>query len=438
MKVTMISHASVLVEDGPIAILTDPWFMGEVFNESWSLLCEPALTPDTIQGITHIWISHEHPDHLHFPTLRAIPEEQKSSITLLYQEHFSPRVLTAIKAMGFSRVVELPDSRWVDVGNGASVMCYKVGMIDSLLAIRSGGITVLNMNDCVLDPIYDRSLARYIGPVDVLLTQFSIAKWEGNPGDTEVGAADELIARMRLYIETFKPEVTIPFASFVYFSHEENRHMNAWINTPDRISKQLADAPTQLQFLYNVDSWSSQHGFRLNGNPLDHYRADFQKICGLPYRSHPSYPLDELISLGQSLVDEVRASFPGFWLRWTAPIYFYLHDLDAVVRFDLRGSTVEADHRSKGECDLSLHSQALWYAFKFHWGFGTLGISGRYELVNPNANTHAMYVCEWYASGFHFRSLWSRLLGRRFWHFVLRRRFLHKLLRASLRTLRAS
>ena len=35
MKVTMISHASVLVEDGPIAILTDPWFMGEVFNESW-------------------------------------------------------------------------------------------------------------------------------------------------------------------------------------------------------------------------------------------------------------------------------------------------------------------------------------------------------------------------------------------------------------------
>jgi len=27
MKVTMISHASVLVEDGPIAILTDPWFM---------------------------------------------------------------------------------------------------------------------------------------------------------------------------------------------------------------------------------------------------------------------------------------------------------------------------------------------------------------------------------------------------------------------------
>ena len=84
MKVTMVSHASVLIEAGPIVLLTDPWCMGEVFNEAWSLLCTPALTPTTLQGVTHIWISHEHPDHLHFPTLQAIPAEQKSTVTMLY------------------------------------------------------------------------------------------------------------------------------------------------------------------------------------------------------------------------------------------------------------------------------------------------------------------------------------------------------------------
>jgi L-ascorbate metabolism protein UlaG (beta-lactamase superfamily) len=60
MKLTMLSHASVLVEEGPLAICADPWFMGDAFNESWSLLCEPAMTPASLQGVTHIWISHEH------------------------------------------------------------------------------------------------------------------------------------------------------------------------------------------------------------------------------------------------------------------------------------------------------------------------------------------------------------------------------------------
>jgi UDP-MurNAc hydroxylase len=82
--------------------------VGEVFNESWSLLCRPVLTPTTLQGVTHIWISHEHPDHLHFPTLKAIPAEQKATITLLDQRHFSSRVFESLINLGFRQVIELP------------------------------------------------------------------------------------------------------------------------------------------------------------------------------------------------------------------------------------------------------------------------------------------------------------------------------------------
>jgi hypothetical protein len=55
-----------------------------------------SVTSMGLQGVTHIWIFHEHPDHLHFPTLKAIPAEQKSQITLLYQEHFSSRMCRAL------------------------------------------------------------------------------------------------------------------------------------------------------------------------------------------------------------------------------------------------------------------------------------------------------------------------------------------------------
>ena len=172
MKVTMISHASVLIEDGPVALLADPWFMGEVFNESWSLLCPPALTPDALQGVTHIWISHEHPDHLHFPTLKSIPAEQKATITLLYQRHFSTRVYEALSRLGFGQVIELPLNRWFDLGGDVAVMCCSVGTVDSLLAVRTATGTVLKVNDSVIGPGAARVAARRIGPVEIQLTHF--------------------------------------------------------------------------------------------------------------------------------------------------------------------------------------------------------------------------------------------------------------------------
>ncbi len=432
MKVTMVSHASVLIDDDPIVLLTDPWFMGEVFNESWSLLSTPALTPTTLQGVTHIWISHEHPDHLHFPTLKAIPAEQKATITVLYQRHFSSRVFEALISLGFRQVIELPLGRWLDLGGDVSIMCCSVGTIDSLLAVRSASGTVLNVNDCVISPWVARTVARNIGAVDVLLPQFSIASWAGNPGDSKIAAADEVLRRARLYIQTFKPKVTIPFASFVYFSHDENRYMNAWINTPDRVCEQLSGTATQLQFLYNGDSWSSQDGFCLHGDPLERYHADFKNIANRTYRSHPSYPLDKLIELGQRLVDEVRPRFPRFWLGKAAPVHFYIADLDAAIRFDLRQGTVVAEQRGKSECDLALHSQALWFAFKFPWGFGTLEVSGCYTRINPKVNKRALYLCHLYSADLHCQGLGRRLLQRRVWSFCWTKR--HEVLAKLLGT----
>lgn len=422
MKVTMISHASVLIEHNSVAILTDPWFLGEVFNESWSLLCEPAMTSTALQGISHIWISHEHPDHLHFPTLRAIPEEQRSGITLLYQRHFSPRVANALARLGFRQVVELPLGHWCQLDNRVAVISCSVGTIDSLLAVRADGVTVLNLNDCEINPTLARAVAHRIGPVDVLLTQFSIANWVGNPNDTDIAAKDETISRMRLYIRTFQPKVTIPFASFVYFSHDENRHMNTWINTPDYVCKQLSDTHTQLQFLYNGDSWSSRDGFRLERDPLQRYRADFQKIGTLPYRSHPSCSLDELLTLGQRLSEDVRRSFPGFLLLRTMPIHFYVVDLGVAIDFNLCSGTVEAERRTESECDVALSSQALSFAFKFPWGLSTLEVSGRYQLINPKLNKLALYLCHLYASDVHCKGLWRRLIERRVLNFCWSKR----------------
>jgi len=342
---------------------------------------------------------------------------------LLYQQHFSQRMAHALSHLGFCQVIELPLGRWFDLGYGMSVMCCSVGSIDSLLAVRSEGVTVLNINDCVISPLSARAIAKHVGPIDVLLTQFSIASWVGNRGDSHITAPQEVIDRARRYIRAFRPRVTIPFASFVYFSHNENRYMNAWINTPDHVQQQLSNEPTQLQFLYNGDSWSNQGGFCLNGDPLKRYRGDFDKIPGLPYRSHPSYSVDELLILGQRLVNRVHPSFPRLLLHKATPVHFYVVDLGTSVRFDLSRCTVEEDRRPRNQCDMALSSQALWFAFKFPWGFSTLDVSGRYELINPKVSKLALYLCHLYCSDIHFKGLRHRLWKRRVWEFCWSKRY---------------
>ena len=75
-KIKIISHASVIVDLGEVKLLTDPWLFGNCFNDGWSLkkanLSEENITQDEINSITHLYLSHEHPDHFHIPSLKNL------------------------------------------------------------------------------------------------------------------------------------------------------------------------------------------------------------------------------------------------------------------------------------------------------------------------------------------------------------------------------
>ncbi len=39
-SIEFVNHASVLVSQGSIGVLSDPWYFGAVFHKGWSLLYE--------------------------------------------------------------------------------------------------------------------------------------------------------------------------------------------------------------------------------------------------------------------------------------------------------------------------------------------------------------------------------------------------------------
>jgi UDP-MurNAc hydroxylase len=64
-SIEFINHASLLVSYEGVNILSDPWFSGDAFNKGWSLLHDTTdvEAEEVLARTSHIWISHEHPDH---------------------------------------------------------------------------------------------------------------------------------------------------------------------------------------------------------------------------------------------------------------------------------------------------------------------------------------------------------------------------------------
>ncbi len=421
MRIAFVGHASILVNAGPVHLLMDPWLRGEVFNESWALHPEPVLSEQDLAGVTHIWISHEHPDHLNMPTLKGIPEDLRSRITVLFQNHYSDEIVKILASLRFKDVVELPRARFVTIAPEVEIYCRQVGHLDSSLAVRAEGKVVLNVNDCDLPVATMRSMSRDLGAVDVLLDQFSIAGWPGNANDIsrKEESRNRVMRKFMQDIETLRPRYVVPFASFVRFSHRENAHMNLQVNTIDDVMKRVD--PSQLVVMYPGDRWDPAGPFPGTRRAVEAYREDFGRIKDLPTRTHEVVALEKVLATVEKRLQDMRRRYHDVLLRWIPPVTFYLEDLERALEVDVRRGVHEIS-LERSDCMVCLSSQAMWNTFAYRWGLPTLGVSGRMTLNPPERpfrrlkKLGALYSSKIFtreASSFVHRRLLGYLWGRR-------------------------
>ena len=217
-----LNHSSLLLTTSKTKILCDPWFKGTAFSDGWSLLYDESHNINELD-FDYIWMSHEHPDHFSIPTLR----ELNKSCTFLFQETKDKKVKKYLEEKGHL-VIELKNKEETKIGDLkiTSIVCD--GFDSSLLVKYPDDKVLLNINDAmVLDDIE-------VDKVDLLTFQYSYANWAGNEGDKKIPKYLQSIIddKNDKAIAKFKPTVIMPFASFVYFSHEENFYWNDnnWID----------------------------------------------------------------------------------------------------------------------------------------------------------------------------------------------------------------
>ena len=83
MKIKLMSHSSVTVMSSKLNILCDPWYVETAFNDGWTLLPKPSFDYNELSKIDYLWISHEHPEHFHIPTLKAIKPYLKEDVVIV-------------------------------------------------------------------------------------------------------------------------------------------------------------------------------------------------------------------------------------------------------------------------------------------------------------------------------------------------------------------
>jgi L-ascorbate metabolism protein UlaG (beta-lactamase superfamily) len=120
MKLEFVNHSSYVVWHESIRLLCDPWIEGPVFNDGWRLLSKTAFHYEDFRDITHMWFSHEHPDHFNPPNLWKIPEQYRRQITILFQDTKDKKVAQHCEKLRFWEVRELDSNQWVALASRPS------------------------------------------------------------------------------------------------------------------------------------------------------------------------------------------------------------------------------------------------------------------------------------------------------------------------------
>lgn len=273
LSITLHAHACLEFRHRGYSLLTDPWLVGPAFMGAWThypptMTDVEALRPDAI------WISHEHSDHFHEPTLLKFPRE-----TPVFVPDFpNRRMVNRLKDLGFKQVVAMPFGETLEVSAGVKITCFEPGSLwnDAVVLIEfedgeGGRFRFLNLNDAGLNRRI-AGLPQLAGGVDVIASSFTPGA-SGYPltwthlGD---GQKDEILTRARAGILRMLKEAAtlyggkaiLPFAGHFALVHPTHAPYVAALkkNTVDDVVEAFRGEPASVIDLMPGESFDVGSG----------------------------------------------------------------------------------------------------------------------------------------------------------------------------------
>lgn len=394
MKIKLISQASVIISCSDCKIWTDPWLKSKAFNNSWSLYPKPDFNEEWLREIDFMWVSHEHPDHFNIPTLKALPTWFKENVTVLFQKKHTDKLPKAFKMLGFKKIKLLDHAKLTDLTPETQIFVYQIGILDSSLGVKNNGQSIFNLNDCEPNSSdYKKITKNFSSEIDVVLNQFSLAGNNGSSDDDEKlkkkakGILDNMITDHR----GLNAKLTIPIASFIYFSSETNKYINAYHNTIEDVKNRFEEEKLDVKVLYINDEYDLSTPTYDDSEAVRKFAIDQSKFDELDYDSYDEVPFEKIKEAFLKRKDQLEKSYPSLLLKKLSEMSAFINDGNYGIRFSIADGIIEKNSKvDSTNADLLISSQPFFQAFGTTWGVQTLGVAAQY-FIEKNQSTWKWY-----------------------------------------------
>jgi hypothetical protein len=145
MKLETLGHASLLLtsSNGSPILLTDPWLIGSSYWRSWWLQHYPSLEEiESVKSSKFVYLTHEHPDHFHPPSLRRLNKE-----TLFLCPDLPDMSMADYLQEQAYQVKNVSPYQWMRLHEECSILSIPLWNDDSILLVLTQDAFIINLND---------------------------------------------------------------------------------------------------------------------------------------------------------------------------------------------------------------------------------------------------------------------------------------------------
>ncbi len=274
LKARTLGHASLAIyrEGERPLLLTDPWLVGSVYWRSWWLQNYPSAAEiDWLATAAHVYVTHEHPDHFHMPSIRRLGTDPLYLFPDLAEQGFV-RYLTE---HGY-RAKAAPAVHWLPVGEGVSILSIPMWNDDSLLLIDTPNALILNLNDAKPLPPVLKALCRLadrIGKPRILLCSYSPASvvnsFLDDNGVVALRSERHYVDYACQLCDRLSIDYYLPFASQAVFCRPDSFWANDYRTTYDHLCRYWGSRAQLLPPFTTLDLCD----FRYTAVPAKAYQA---------------------------------------------------------------------------------------------------------------------------------------------------------------------
>ena len=319
MYLQTIGHASILIRDMnhcPV-LLTDPWLVGSNYWRSWWIQNYPDKNlRDELQKVPTVYITHEHPDHFHMPSIRTLGNTPQYFFPDLPETGF----ISYLRSHGFQASVIKP-REWKFIHPSVAILSLPVFNDDSILLIETPTAFVANFNDVKASVRLMKTVskaAKKSRKKFIFLSSYSAASIVNSfrrSGETvSIFSKKDFVKYINRSCNVMKPDIFIPFASQVIFKRDDSKWANEYKVTFEDI-KNGWDSKTTLLHPYTTLDLKNFHSEFVS---VDDYDGPGERASTLGKAQEQIDRNQSLSEIDEQKLEE-KMNKCSFFFRWMFP-----------------------------------------------------------------------------------------------------------------------